>query len=90
MNGACRNVRTKEYMKMLARLPSRVQNLAAQPFEHFRNNPDYPSLRRHQLEDNDKGQHHAGSYSVSVTKQYRALYFEDGGTIVWYWISGHS
>ena len=75
---------------MLAGLPARVQKLATQVFERFCENPDHPSLRRHRLEDTDKGQHRTGSYSISISMQYRAIYVEDEDTNVWYWIGSHA
>lgn len=75
---------------MFAKLPKRIQELAKGAFQLFRANPDHPSLRRHVLEDIDKGRHRTGSVSVSITMQYRAIYAVDGTVNVWYWIGSHN
>ncbi len=85
-----RNVRTREYREMCGRLPRPVRELARLAFGAFVRDPDHPALRRHQLADTDKGRHRAGSWSVSVTMKYRALYAVDGDTNVWYWIGSHN
>lgn len=56
----------------------------------FDRNPDHPSLRRHPLEDRRTGSHASGSFSVSPTMQYRAIYVEEDGRNVWYWIGTHA
>jgi hypothetical protein len=75
---------------MFVQLPKRVQELAKEAFRLFRQNPDHPSLRRHALEDSDKGRHRIGSFSASITMQYRAIYAVDGNVNVWYWIGSHN
>lgn len=44
------------------------------------------------LDDTKKGKHVPGSYSVSITMQYRAIYFLDVETKqnVWYWVGTHA
>jgi hypothetical protein len=64
--------------------------LAVAAFELFLEDPSHPSLRHHPLGDNKKGQHKSGSFSVSITLRYRAIYTKDGDTNVWYWIGSHS
>jgi len=53
-------------------------------------NPAHPGLRCHPLEDTAKGRHRKGSYSVTITMQYRAIYVVDGEANVWYWIGNHN
>jgi hypothetical protein len=56
----------------------------------FNDNPAHPSLRHHDLQDRKKGNHVAGSFSVSITMQYRAIYVPgDDGVNIWYWIGTH-
>ncbi len=90
MSGSTRNRRTKEFKDQFDRLPSDVQKLATAAFERFQVDPSHPALRHHALDDNKKGQHRQGSFSVSVTMQYRAIYTTDGHVIVWYWIGTHA
>jgi hypothetical protein len=85
-----RNCRTRQFKEMFARLPRHVQELATAAFRLFRANSDHPSLRRHSLEDTDKGRHRSESFSVSITLQYRAIYTVDGDVNVWYWVGSHN
>lgn len=52
--------------------------------------PHHPSFRLHELEDNKKGEHVPGSFSVSITRQYRAIFVHENGVNVWYWIGTHA
>ncbi len=91
MNGPeTRNVRTVAFKEQLGRLPEHIQELARAVFALFLQNPSHPSLRHHALKDTDKGRHRAGSFSVSITMKYRAIYVRDGDTNVWYWIGSHA
>lgn len=47
-------------------------------------------MRHHALDDSDRGSHHAGSYSVSITRRYRAVYVIEEGVNLWYWIGSHA
>jgi hypothetical protein len=58
---------------------------------HFDRDPSLKSLRHHQLEDRKGGKHAPGSFSVSPTMQYRAIYTRtDDGINVWYWLGTHA
>ena len=63
--------------------------MAKAAFGQFKKDQDHPSLARHQLKDKKKGRHRRGSFAVSVTRRYRAIYVEDGNDNVWYWIGSH-
>ena len=85
-----RNVRTAEYREREARLPERIRRLSERTFATFLANPAHPSLRLHALEDDGRGRHLAGSTSVSITMQYRAIYVVEDDTNVWYWVGTHN
>ncbi len=85
-----RNVRTGSCRSMFEALSPALQRNANAAFQMFLENPDHPSLRRHQLQDTHRGRHRSGSWSVSINLQYRAIYVVDGDTNVWYWIGSHS
>lgn len=89
-NAFIRNVRTASFKAQFNRLPQNIQQLAVDAFARFLENPADPSLRHHPLGDNKKGQHREGSFSVSITMRYRAVYTRDGNVNVWYWIGKHS
>ena len=90
MSPARNNVRTASFRDLFDQLPITIRQLAEEAFHAFEVNPDHPALRRHRLKDNDRGRHRQGSFSVSITLKYRALYFEDAQTNVWYWIGSHA
>lgn len=83
-----KNVRTAEYMKLLAGLPETIQKLADDAFALFLENQDHPSLRYHKLADSENLR--TNSYSASITMKYRAVCTIDGDTRVWYWVGSHA
>jgi hypothetical protein len=77
-----RNRTTRFFRELFARLPQRIQKLTRAACVQFDRNPNHPALRRHDLADNKKGSHVSGSFSVSITMQYRAIYVVEGGVNV--------
>jgi hypothetical protein len=73
----------------LAKLDSRVADLAAAAFAAFQRDPEAPVLHNHALDDCHRGRHQTGSRAVWVSYRYRAIYVVDGDTNVWYWIGTH-
>ncbi len=76
---------------MFDRLPAHIQKIAKQVFERFCGNPACPAIEHRGLKDTSKGRHRDGSFKVSVTYRYRAIYVVDRetSTNVWYWIGSH-
>lgn len=87
---ARKNRRAKSFRVLFDDLPDEIRKLAQAKFKLFLENPGHPSLRLHELKDNDRGQHRKCSISVSLSSQYRAIYVVDGDTNVWYWIGTHA
>jgi len=85
-----RNVRAREFREMLAKLPVEAQREADEAFRLFQENPNHRSPRLHPLQNRGRGRHRDETWSVSVTRSYRALYVVDGDTNVWYWIGTHA
>ena len=85
-----RNVRTREFRYLYADLPERIQSLGLKVYSLFVQDPQHPSLQLHRLKDNSRGSHHTASWSVSITRKYRAVYFVDGEVNVWYWVGTHA
>ena len=83
------NVRTGRFKEQLNLLPTHIQEAAQSAFDAFVKNPNDPTLNRHELDDTKTGRHRNGSFAVSVTRRYRAIYVDDHGTHVWYWIGSH-
>ena len=87
---ASENRRTWAFHEQLAELPERVRQLAVKCFALFLESPQHPSLRLHKLDDTKKSRHREGSYSVSITMAYRAIFIPVDGVNVWYWIGTHA
>jgi len=85
-----RNRTTRQFRDLFAALPKRIQLLTREACRLFDTNPTHPSFRIHELADSKKGHHVPGSISVSITMQYRAIYIEQDGTNIWYWIGTHA
>ena len=85
-----RNRRRRVFHELLAALPAKVRDTCRIRFRQFVANPRNVSLRLHRLKDHGRGRHIPGSYSVSVTANYRAISFIDDQTNVWYWIGTHA
>ncbi len=84
------NRRTKAFRFLYDELPVQVQEAAKKAFALFLRDPAHASLRLHELKNNSKGQHLNGSFSVSIGKQYRAIYVVEGNKNIWYWIGTHA
>lgn len=74
---------------MFARLPKNIQEIASAAYATFLENPDHPSLNHHELKRTKKGHHRESSWSVAITRRYRAIYCRDVDDNVWYWIGSH-
>ncbi|MDZ4784020.1 MAG: hypothetical protein SGJ19_27545 [Planctomycetia bacterium] len=85
-----RNRRAPEFKKLFAALPAHIQDHAREAFQRFVADASHLALRHHALKDNDRGRHRAGSFSVSVTRSYRAIYYIVEEQNVWYWIGTHA
>jgi mRNA-degrading endonuclease YafQ of YafQ-DinJ toxin-antitoxin module len=85
-----KNVRTRQFKELFSNLPEHVQKLSKLAFKQFVNDPTHPALRRHHLKSKKTAEHWDGSYSVSVTMQYRSIYAVRNGCNVWYWTGSHS
>lgn len=85
-----KNRRTRAFKILYDALPKEIQQLSEGSFELFLENPNHPSLRLHSLKDTKAGKHAEGSFSVSITMNYRAVYTIVDGINVWYWIGTHA
>jgi hypothetical protein len=85
-----RNRTSRNFRDQYAQLPRNVQDLVRAACLLFDRDPSHPSLRHHALRDSKRAKHVPGSFSVTPTMQYRALYVVQGGVNVWYWIGTHA
>ncbi len=84
------NRTSRNFRDQYAKLPEQVRRAVRDSAKLFHKNPAHRSLRRHALTDNKRGQHQGGSFSVTPTAQYRAIYVVVDGINVWYWIGTHA
>lgn len=76
--------RTKQFHKLFAQLPSDMQEQAREAYELFKQNPYHPSLHFKRIDPQEP------IYSVRVSRNYHAVGWMEGDTIIWYWIGSHS
>jgi len=75
---------TARFRNAFAELPASVQRQARQAYRRFRDNPSHPGLRFKPVDTE------SSTYSVRVSRGYRALGRLDGDEIVWFWIGSHA
>ena len=71
---------TSDFWAMYYKLPQKIQDLADKNYALLKENPRHPSLHFKKIYD---------LWSVRVSKQFRALGFEEPEGIVWFWIGSH-
>ena len=89
-SGGSKNRRTREFTALFDKLPEEIQDLAKGAYDLFCRDPSHRSLRHHALDDTKKSHQKDGSYSVSITMNYRAIYVPVDGINIWYWIGTHA
>ena len=79
-----KSVATSPFWKLYHALPETVRQEAKEAFRHFCHNPAHPGLsfERIRCEPN--------SWSVRITRGYRAVGRMHGNTMIWYWIGTHA
>ncbi len=85
-----RSLLTARFQYLMGELPARIQNVILKRVAQWEADPKYPSLRLHALKDTKKSKHESGSFSISITMQFRAIFRMDGPTAIWYWIGSHA
>lgn len=78
------NSRTsRRFREAFDRLPREIQDRAREAYHLFTQNPQHPGLRFRKLRDDPP------TYSVRITRGYRALGILEADTITWVWIGDH-
>jgi hypothetical protein len=75
---------TRQFWRLLSRLPAEIQQEAKRVYRLFRANPAHPGLHFKKLEGHDS------IYSARISLGYRALAVRKGERVVWYWIGSHA
>jgi len=79
-----RSIANDSFWKLYHRLPDQVCQEARDAFRLFRSNPAHPSLSFERLRSDPE------SWSVRVTRGYRAVGWKRQDTMTWYWIGSHA
>lgn len=86
-----KNKTTRRFRDLYQRLPAQIQKLVRLTAVAFDQDPTRCTFRHHALNDTNNGNHLPGSFSVSITMGYRAIYTHDAtGTRIWYWVGSHA
>jgi hypothetical protein len=85
-----RNRTSRNFREQYAALPGPIQEAIREACKLFDRDPAHPSLRHHALIDKKTSKHAPGSFSVSPTMQYRAIYTKQGDINLWYWVGTHA
>lgn len=83
------NVRTKQYMKLLAALPKEIQDAAAEAFELFKENPNHPFFKAKRPKYTKTSNLRPDSVVLRLNQDYRVVYANDQDDKVFYFIGTH-
>jgi hypothetical protein len=72
-----------DFWRCFNALDPRIQKLAAEAYEMFKDNPGHPSLRFKKLAGMES------VWTVRVNSDVRAAGIRKGDTIEWFWIGHH-
>ncbi len=75
---------TRDFRNCFARLPERIQRLARENYNLWKQNPHHASLAFKRV-----GRKHP-AYSIRVGLGWRALGFPEDNNVVWFWIGSHA
>jgi hypothetical protein len=79
-----KSVATRNFWKLYLELPQSVRREAQEAFRVFCDNPAHPGLSLERLRCDPE------SWSVRITRDYRAVGTKEGDVMNWYWIGSHS
>jgi hypothetical protein len=79
-----KSVTASQFWKLYQALPETVRQEAKEAFRLFCSNPAHPGLSFERI------RYEPNSWSVRITRGYRAVGRKHGDTIVWYWIGTHA
>jgi hypothetical protein len=74
---------TPEFWQLYRTLPPQIQLAAQKTYQVFLENPAHPSLRLERLRADPR------TWSVRVTRDYRAVALRRGDEWLWFWIGTH-
>jgi len=78
------NSRTvRRFWELYRELPADVREAARHAYQRFNADPSHPGLHFHRIGA------YPGTWSVRITRSYRAVGLLRGDTITWFWIGNH-
>jgi hypothetical protein len=78
------SIANDSFWKLYHSLPESIRMEAREAFRLFRENPAHPGLSLERLRSDPE------SWSVRITRGYRAVGLKRQDTMVWYWIGSHT
>ena len=72
------------FRRLFDALPRDIQAEAVKAYKTWRDDPSYPGLQFKQVKPTTPP-----LYSVRITRNWRALGYLEGDTVVWVWIGPH-
>lgn len=78
-----KSIGTPEFWRMYHRLSAPVQEQVQKACSLFQKNPKHPGLSLERLRCDPQ------SWSVRITKNFRAVGTMQGDAMIWYWIGNH-
>jgi hypothetical protein len=78
------SIATRSFWTLYRDLPDKVRAQAREAYALFRDNPGHPSLSFERLRSEPE------SWSVRITRNYRAVGRKHEDTMIWYWIGSHA
>ncbi len=85
-----RNKATRDFIEMLGQFDKPTRKYILGKALEFDLAPERKTFRWHKLKESSRGSHVPESFSVSITMSLRAIYFEENGVRVWYWVGTHA
>jgi hypothetical protein len=77
-------VATPGFWKLYRRLPGQTREQARAAYRLFRSNPAHPGLSLERLRSDPD------SWSVRISRDYRAVARKRDDTMIWFWIGTHT
>ena len=75
---------TQRFRQCFGRLPPRVKSRARTAFKRLQSSETVPGLRLKRINAR------LPVVSVRISRDYRALAYQEGDALIWFWIGNHS
>ncbi|MEC4811997.1 MAG: hypothetical protein SAK29_01745 [Scytonema sp. PMC 1069.18] len=75
---------TPEFRQAFGYLPENVRHQTREAYRQFKNDPFHPSLHFKKVNSE------LCVYSARINKNYRAVGWLRGSTVIWFWVGSHA